>query len=59
MQARQAAELRTAWAGKPCAHPKLVAEYDGARMTGDLVCVQYGKPFAHAEADSFRRQERL
>lgn len=65
MQAQQAARLRIEWGGKPCDHPKkpcdhpkLVAEYDQARLTGDLVCVRCGATFAHAEADSFRRQER-
>lgn len=58
MQVQQAAKLRTQWGGKPCDHPKLVAEYDQTRLTGDLVCVQCGATFAHAEADSFRRQER-
>lgn len=58
MQVQQAAKLRTEWGGKPCDHPKLVAEYDQVRLTGDLVCIQCGATFAHADADSFRRQER-
>jgi hypothetical protein len=64
MQVQQAAKLRSDWGGKPCDHPKLVAEYEQApehnqaRLTGDVVCVQCGATFAHAEADSFRRQER-
>ena len=58
MQVREAAALRTIWEGKPCTHPKLVMEYDQARLTGDRVCVQCGATFAHDDADSFRRQER-
>ena len=64
MQVQQAAKLRAQWGGKPCDHPKLVAEYDNAqaddptRLTGDLVCVQCGATFAHSESESFRRQER-
>ena len=58
MQVREAAALRIAWEGKPCPHPKLVMEYDQARLTGDRVCVQCGATFAHDDADSFRRQER-
>ena len=59
MQVNEAARRRATWEGKPCEHPKLVAEYDQARLTGDMVCVQCGKTFAHGEADSFRRQERV
>lgn len=58
MQVQLAAKLRAEWGGKSCDHPRLVAEYDQARLTGDLVCVQCGATFAHSEADSFRRQER-
>ncbi len=58
MQVQEAAARRVAWEGKHCEHTKLVAEYDNARLTGDLVCVQCGKTFPHSESDSFRRQER-
>ena len=59
MQVKEAAAKRIAWEGKPCDHLKLVAEYDQNRLTGDMVCIQCGATFPHAEADNFRRQERV